>query len=101
MGYRELSRMDIQEVVRRWQAGESQRAIARGSGLARETVRKYLRAAHALDLHATGQPPTERQTVQLVRAGRTGRAGQVAAEQSPRATPQAAQLEPHQARIEG
>ena len=30
MGYRELSRMEIVEVVRRWQMGESQRAIARG-----------------------------------------------------------------------
>ena len=28
MGYRELHRMEIEEVVRRWQAGESQRAIA-------------------------------------------------------------------------
>ena len=28
MGYRELSRMEIVEVVRRWQAGESQRGIA-------------------------------------------------------------------------
>jgi hypothetical protein len=27
MGYRELSRMEIVEVVRRWQMGESQRAI--------------------------------------------------------------------------
>ena len=45
MGYRELSRMEIVEVVRRWQAGESQRAIARATGLARETVKKYLAAA--------------------------------------------------------
>ena len=29
MGYRELHRMEIEEVVRRWQVGESQRAIAR------------------------------------------------------------------------
>ena len=42
MAYRELNRMDIQEVVRRWQAGESQRAIARRSGLPRETMKKYL-----------------------------------------------------------
>src|SRR5437763_14166559 len=35
MGYRELSRMEIVEVVRRWQMGESQRAIGRGSGVAR------------------------------------------------------------------
>jgi hypothetical protein len=29
MDYRELSRMQIIEVVRRWQMGESQQAIAR------------------------------------------------------------------------
>ena len=33
--------MEIEEVVRRWQIAESQRAIARTTGLARETVRKY------------------------------------------------------------
>jgi len=44
MGYRELHRMEIEEVVRRWQLRESQRAIARATGLARETVKKYLAA---------------------------------------------------------
>src|SRR3981081_2911728 len=52
MGYRELSRMEIVEVVRRWQMGESQRAIARASGVARETVKKYLHAAEELGLTA-------------------------------------------------
>ena len=32
MGYREMSRMEIVDVVRRWQAGESRRAVARGVG---------------------------------------------------------------------
>jgi hypothetical protein len=32
MGYRELHRMEIEEVVRRWQVNESQRAIARATG---------------------------------------------------------------------
>jgi hypothetical protein len=36
--------MDIVAVVRRWQAGESQRGIA-APGLARETVSRYLAAA--------------------------------------------------------
>ena len=47
MGYREVSRMEYEEVVRRWQAGESQRAIARALGLARNTVGVYIRAASA------------------------------------------------------
>ena len=50
MGYRELHRMEIEEVVRRWQVNESQRAIARATGLARETVKKYLAAAGDLGL---------------------------------------------------
>ena len=48
MSYQELSRMEIVEVVRRWQAGESQRGVSRVTGLARETVKKYLAAAGTL-----------------------------------------------------
>jgi transposase len=47
MAYREVSRMAYAEVVRRWQVGESQRAIARALGLARNTVAVYIRAASA------------------------------------------------------
>src|SRR5689334_15823765 len=47
MAYREVSRMEYEEVVRRWQAGESQRAIARALGLSRNTVAAYIRAASA------------------------------------------------------
>jgi transposase len=85
--------MEIQEVVRRWQAGEAQRAIARGSGLARDTVKKYLCAAQAIGLRADGPPPTEAQVVRLVQAGRMATA--------PRtwAAPQAARLESYRERI--
>ena len=69
MGYRELSRMEIVEVVRQWQAGVSQRGIARATGLARETVNKYLAAAGTLGLCANGPPPSEEQVVALVRLG--------------------------------
>lgn len=51
MGYREVGRMEYDEVVRRWQAGESQRAIARALGMARNTVAAYIRAA-------SGEPAT-------------------------------------------
>ena len=47
MAYREVGWMEYAEVVRRWQAGESQRAIARALGLARNTVAAYVRAASA------------------------------------------------------
>src|SRR5438876_6934473 len=93
MGYRELSRMEIVEVVRRWQVGESQRAIARASGVARETVKKYLHAAEELGLAANGPPLTEDQVVRLVQVGRVVSA--------PRtwASPQADRLEPYREQI--
>ena len=69
MGYRELHRMEIEEVVRRWQVNESQRAIARATGLARETVKKYLAATGRLGLSATGPPPTDRELGELRRLG--------------------------------
>ncbi len=93
MGYRELSRMEIVEVIRRWQVGESQRAIARASGVARETVKKYLRAAEELGLAANGPPPSEDQVVLLVQAGRVVSASRTWA------TPQADRLEPYREQI--
>ena len=36
MAYREVSRVEIAEVVRRWQSGMSQRQIATGTGLSSE-----------------------------------------------------------------
>lgn len=89
MGYRELHRMEIEEVVRRWQVQESQRAIARATGLARETVKKYLATASGLGLSATGPPPTEAQLLELRRLG------VVAAEPVKRVAPQLAMLEPY------
>ena len=48
MAYREVGRMEYEEIVRRWQAGESQRAIARALGLARHTVAAYIRYGAAI-----------------------------------------------------
>ncbi len=93
MGYRELHRMEIEEVVRRWQVNESQRAIARATGLARETVKKYLAAASDLGLSATGPPPAERELVELRRLG------VVAAQPIMRVAPQAATLEAYRDQI--
>ena len=44
MAYREVSRVEIAEVVRRWQSGISQRGISTGTGLSRATVRRYIEA---------------------------------------------------------
>src|SRR5215471_1450788 len=56
VGYRELSRIHVREVVRRWQAQESQRAIARAMALSRVTVRRYITEAQSLALAQTGPP---------------------------------------------
>src|SRR6476646_9262716 len=93
MGYRELSRMEIVEVVRRWQAGTSQRGIARATGLARETVKKYLAVAGTLGLNALGPPPSEEQMVVLVRLG------SVVAAPRTWAAPGREELHPHGERI--
>ena len=93
MGYRELHRMEIEEVVRRWQVNESQRAIARATGLARETVKKYLAAASDLGLSATGPPPTDREL------GELRRLGVVATQPVMRVAPQAATLEAYRDQI--
>ena len=58
MAYREVLRMGIAEVVRRWQAGNSQRNIASGTGLSRDTVRKCLGAAEEAGVIQEG--PEER-----------------------------------------
>jgi transposase len=93
MGYREKSRMDMVELVRRWQAGESERAIARQTRTARATVNKYLAAARALGIARGSSPPTEEQL------GALGALGQVAGVTRPRTAPERQRLDPHQAQI--
>ena len=72
MAYKEVLRVEIQEVIRRWQAGGSQRQIGVGTGLSRVTVRKYLAAAMAAGLEQDGPAPDE---VQLSRLAGISRAG--------------------------
>jgi len=45
MSYRELRMNEIKEVLRRWKAQQGKREIARGTGLDRKTVRRYIDAA--------------------------------------------------------
>ena len=71
MAYREVLRLEIAEVVRRWQAGNSQRNIASGTGLSRGTVRKYLAAKEA-GVVQEGPAPTEDQLNRLAGISRSG-----------------------------
>ena len=61
MAYREVSRMEVQEIIRRWQAGAGPRQIAMGTGLSRNTVRKYVAAAKAEGIAQEGPVPNEEQ----------------------------------------
>jgi transposase len=45
MAFREVTMLEIREVVRRWLAGEAKKAIARQTGVSRNTVRGYIKAA--------------------------------------------------------
>src|SRR5207247_8339813 len=68
MAYREVRVMDIEQVIRRWTAGEAIRAIARTTGLDRNTVRRLIRLAEKTGLKA-GNTPTE-QHLQVIRKDR-------------------------------
>jgi hypothetical protein len=54
MGYREVSVVEIREVLRRWLGGEGFRAIDRETGVDRKTVRRYVEAAEAVGVVAGG-----------------------------------------------
>ena len=47
MAYREVSRVEIAEVVRRWQSGATASGrYLTGTGLSRATVRRYISGGH-------------------------------------------------------
>ena len=52
MAYREMRMADIDQVTRRWLAGEKIRAIARSTGSDRNTVRRIVRFAAEAGIRA-------------------------------------------------
>lgn len=50
MSFRELNMIDVREVLRRWQSGQSARHIARSDVADRKTARRYIEAALACGL---------------------------------------------------
>lgn len=72
MAYREVHRVQVREVIRRWQRGESRRAIARATGLSRNTVEKYVRAAVAAGVGQGGSSPGEELLASLLRQHQPG-----------------------------
>jgi len=75
VAFREVSRVEILELMRRWQAGESRRQIAQHVGVSRNTVRRYLEAAVTAGLSATGPPPSEEHLATLLQLGDTTPSG--------------------------
>jgi transposase len=73
MAYRETGMVEVREIVRRWLGGGSLRAIARGTGMDRKTVRAYVRAAVAAGVARGGDPPTDEQLARIATGRRPGR----------------------------
>ena len=73
MAYREVPRMEIKEIIRRWQAEDSLRHIAAGTGLSRgHGAQATLVAAREEGLTRDGPAPTEEQLIRLVTMGQSG-----------------------------
>jgi transposase len=73
MAYREVGMMDIDQVIRRWLAGEKIRAIARSTGLDRNTVRRIVRLAAQADIgRETPWPDEDKLHAVRQRMGRPG-----------------------------
>ena len=72
MAYKEALRVEIPEIIRRWQAGDSQRKIASGTGLSRDTIAKYVAAAQEEGIAQDGPVPTEEQLSRLASIGQSG-----------------------------
>ena len=70
MSYRELTMIDVKEVLRRWQAGQSARRIAREDVAGRATAGRYIEAAQQLGLTQQSELTEEvvRQVAERVQA---------------------------------
>ena len=92
MAYRELHMIELQEVLRRFTLGDGLRAIARGTGMDRKTVSKYIRAGQGVGLRRGGPPPTAEQVAAV--------AAQAHAPRAPVPSDAAQTLAPHRAQIQ-
>lgn len=55
MSYRELTMIDVRELLRRWTAGQGDRRIAREAGVDRKTARRYVAMAVRLGIERGGE----------------------------------------------
>lgn len=54
MSFRELTMIEVREVIRRWQAGQGLREMSRGTGLDRKTIRRYIEAIGEVGVEREG-----------------------------------------------
>lgn len=91
MSFRELSMIEIREVLRRWSTGQAVRAIARETGVDRKTVDRYVAAAQDVGA-VVGTEPSEEVVSEVSQ--------RVQARPLPPASEQWLELEKHRPRIE-
>jgi transposase len=91
MSYRELTMIDVREVLRRWAAGQATRKIARETGTDRKTIDRYVDAVHTLGV--TRDVDLTDDVVHEV-------AQRVQARRAPSASEERLELAEHRARIE-
>jgi transposase len=89
---KEVSRVEMEEVIRQWQAGRAVREITRSTGISRNTIRKYLLVAQSSGLSHGGPPPTDLQLTTLMQLNQVGPQKIVA--------PTDKVLEPHSSQVE-
>lgn len=68
MAYGEVSKMEIAEVILRWQVRAGPQQIPSGTGLSRNTVRKCVASAKVTEIAKDGPPPAEEQLSRCYKA---------------------------------
>lgn len=72
MVYKEVSRVEVEEIIRQWQAGRGIKAISRSTGISRNTIRKYLLIAQNVGLYRNGPTPSDYQLSVLLQLNQSG-----------------------------
>jgi len=67
VAFLEVHMVQVREIIRRWQAGESKMALGRASAVSARTGGRYIEAATAAGLKQDGEPPGEEVLAQLLR----------------------------------
>lgn len=65
MAFKEVSRVEIKEIIRQWQDGNSVRQLSKRLGMSRTTISKYIQGAEHCGLTRDGPAPTEEQLTRL------------------------------------